>query len=127
MFRVVIETIEHKYHRYSTLGDFFGKPEKMTIRVTAMGNWKYEFLIALHEYVESQLCREMGISHQTIDRWDMNYEKKRKPGDNSEPGEHPKCPYRKAHFSALAVEMFVATQLGVDWVEYEKACNRMFA
>ena len=51
---------------------------------------------------------------------DRAYEAKRKPGDDSEPGDDPRAPYHFAHVFAEKIERLLATELGVDWSAYDK-------
>lgn len=82
-------------------------------------------MLGVHELCEALMCMDQGISFKAIDRWDMAYEKNRKPGDESEPGEHKGCPYRDAHLTALRIEMAMAVELGVDWCAYERRLNEV--
>lgn len=76
-------------------------------------------LIAVHELVEVLLCKHDGVTQKSVDKFDMAYEKKRKPNDDSEPGDNPKAPYVKQHCIATGVERILAAGLGVSWKEYE--------
>jgi hypothetical protein len=96
------------------------KDETILIFVSKMSDWRYEFLVALHELVEVFLCRYSGVGQKQVDRFDIAYEKKRKAGDESEPGDSPKAPYRTQHCIATGVERIVAAFLGVVWADYEK-------
>jgi hypothetical protein len=117
---ICIKTIPHKEHRYETVGDWFYEGETLNIRVSKMSDWRYEFLVALHELVEVFLCRYSGVGQKQVDRFDIAYEKKRKAGDESEPGDSPKAPYRTQHCIATGVERIVAAFLGVVWADYDK-------
>lgn len=100
--------------RYSSIGDWFpdgGGTDR--IEVQEMGNRIYEFLIAIHELVESELCRMNGVTSEQVDEWDIHTFK----GDG-EPGDDPLCPYHKEHVFASKVERMVANEMGVDWNSY---------
>ena len=45
----------------------------------------------------------------------------RKSGDESEPGDALKSPYRTQHFCAEVIERMYASMLKVDWREYSEA------
>jgi len=61
-----------------------------------------------------------------IDDFDMKYEATRMEDDHtSEPGDHPLAPYRLEHFAATTFERLFATELGVEWYEYEEAVNSL--
>jgi|GEM_PF-1935914 len=114
MYKANIDTIPHRDQRYDTCGDWFQEGARMMIRVSSMGERRYEFLVGIHELVEAELCRQMGISEQTVDAWDLAHE------DEDEPGAMEKCPYREAHLRAEAIERVLANDLGVDWEHYSK-------
>ncbi|HSS95839.1 MAG TPA: hypothetical protein VLK33_02350 [Terriglobales bacterium] len=127
MLPVSIKTIPHKNQRYSTCGDWYYDEEKtLCIRVSQMEDARYEFLVALHELVEVKLCEWCGVTQKQVDDFDMDYEKSREPGDDSEPGDSPSAPYRFQHCLATGIERIVATVLGVDWKSYEAAINALF-
>jgi hypothetical protein len=50
-----------------------------------------------HEAIEAYLAIHAGVSPEAVDEFDRAYEPKRKAGDDSEPGDDPKAPYRKPH------------------------------
>jgi hypothetical protein len=86
-----------------------------------MGNDDYAFLVAIHELVEVWLCNKRGITDEAVSAFDIEYEKNRPEGDESEPGNHPDAPYRKEHFFATNIERMIALELGLDWEKYSKA------
>lgn len=129
--KITIRTIPHKLHRYPTIGDwtfYDNNPEglSMDIAVSDMENWGFELLIALHEMVEAVMCKSAGVTPEMVDAFDMEFEKNRKPGDFLEPGYAKDAPYRKQHLIAEGIEKIVAAELGVNWAEYEKACDALF-
>ena len=123
--RIVIETIPHKKQRYSTVGDWVtDKDGTVHIFVSDMGNEDYAFLVGLHELIEQKLCAKRGISQQSVDRFDKQFERDRakgKHGEDDEAGDDPKAPYRKEHFFGTNVEALMCGELGLDWRKYEKA------
>lgn len=123
---ILITTIPHDKQRYPTVGDWewFG-PDQLNIRVSDMGNWKYEVLVALHEAIEVLLCKDRDIKQLDVDEFDIEYEKNKTEGDTSEPGDHPDAPYKNEHFFATSIERLMAAELGVDWGEYEKTINSL--
>lgn len=122
-----VKVIPHNQQRYETVGDWYFNPDnnRLTIRVSAMRDRKYEFLVALHEQVESMLCLERGICEKEITLFDMAFEAKREAGNTDEPGDDPAAPYRKEHFFATSIERLAAAELGVDWRKYEEAVNSL--
>lgn len=117
---IIIKTIPHNKHRYPTVGDWYYKGDTLHIRVSKLSNWRYEFLIALHELVEVFLCRHSGVTQKQVDKFDIVFEKRRKPGNTDEPGDGKKAPYRTQHCIATGVERIAAAFLGVSWGDYEK-------
>jgi len=124
---ILIETIPHSKQRYPTVGDWFYSSggTVLNIYVSKMGNWKYEALIVVHELVEVLICKHQKISQQAVDKFDTRYESLRLPGDESEPGDDVKSPYKLAHCVATGVERIVAAMLGVSWKRYEQALSRL--
>jgi hypothetical protein len=120
--RICIETIPHDHQLYDTVGNYFTDPIGIRqIRVSEMGNADYEFLVALHELIESHLCQKRGISDESIDAFDKQFEEHRKLGvhsDDEEPGGHPDAPYYREHQFASIIEILMAYELGVDWNDY---------
>ena len=123
MLNIEIKTIPHDQQRYDTVGDYWIDPQsgKLQIRVSEMGNWKFEALVAHHELTEYLQITHEGISVEEIDKFDMAYENSRPPGDFSEPGNDPRAPYHDAHLVATDLECVLAMRLGVDWAEYDRA------
>jgi hypothetical protein len=126
LLNIKIKTIPHDQQRYNTVGDYWIDPQtgSLEIRVSDMGNWRSEALLAVHELVEYLQITHEGISIDEIDRFDIDFESSRREGDFSEPGNDPKAPYFKAHQVATFVEAGLAMELGVDWNEYgKKVCS----
>jgi hypothetical protein len=116
---ITIETVPAAKMRYPTAGDWQFKADgSLHIAVARMSNRRYEFLLALHELVEAMLCEEAGVSQAAVDAFDVGYEKRRKPGDDSEPGDAAGAPYRPEHVIASVTERLAADLLKVDWNRY---------
>lgn len=120
--QISIKTIKHADQDYETAGNFFKDALGEThVLVSEMGNENFEFLVALHELVEQKLCEVSGITDEAITAFDVEFEKNRKPGDTSEPGDDPRAPYRAEHCFATGIERLMCAALGVKWDDYEKA------
>jgi len=121
---ITIKTIPHDEQRYETPGDWWFDPDgTLQIRVSDIGNWKYEALVAVHEMHEVLLCKSRGITVAQVDAFDIQFEKDRADGNHSpeeEPGSDPSCPCHQEHIFATALEELFAQQLGVPWKEYDK-------
>lgn len=121
--KITIETIPHEQHREAagpTIGDWqFDPAGNLAIRVSALGDPDYEFLVGIHEMLEAWLCHKHGIRQEDVDAFDRSH----RVWD--EPGEHPEAPYRCEHRFAEIVEKLVAHELGVEWAQYGDAINAL--
>lgn len=126
MKEINIKIIPHSHQRYDTCGDWwFDEKNDLFIRVSESGNWKYNVLVALHEAHEALLCKDRGIDERAITQFDIEFEDSRIKGNDDEPGDDPKAPYKKEHFFATNLERMFAAELGVDWNEYDKEINNL--
>lgn len=125
--QINIVTIPHAEQRYPTCGDWQFGGDTLTIRVSDMGNPDYEFLVGIHEAIEAWLAvkRSGPEVEKALDVFDMQYEKDRKEGDNSEPGDDAKCPVYLEHQVATGVERILAGLLGVDWNTYNSSVEEL--
>lgn len=122
---IVIKTIPHSKQRYRTCGDWwFDKNGNLEIRVSKLGDWRYEALIAFHELREVLFSKHIGITTEQVDEFDMKYEKERDAGEHGpedEPGNDSKCPIFEQHIAATQAERALAYDLDVNWNEYADA------
>ena len=127
MLDIQIKTIPHDEQRYPTVGDYWLDPVtgRLEIRVSDMGNWKYEALVAIHELAEYLQITHEGVPIEDIDRFDIEFERGRRSDDFSEPGNNPQAPYFLAHQVATCIEAMMANRLGVDWNDYDKKVNEL--
>ena len=117
--RIVIETIPHKAQRYPSCGDWLYEGNTLKIFVSKTRDWRYSFLVAVHELIEAGLCKRAGITQEAVDKFDMKFKGKGEPGDD------PKAPYRQQHAVATDIERYLATMLKVNWQKYEAALNKL--
>ena len=121
--KITIETIPHGDQRYPTAGDWVWiAPGELSIRVSDMGNVRYEAAIGLHELVEAILCYDAQIPQEAVDTFDALHAKELRAG---EPGDDPGAPYREQHCFATAVERMLIAALGVPWAEYDAAVEAL--
>ena len=133
--KIVIETIPHDQHRYPTCGDWFKTDDGVIhIRVSDLGNWREELLIAVHELVEWAKCTQDGVTQEQVDRFDTTFEEARESAlcdpaiaekekaliAIEEPGDSYNAPYRQQHCLATGIERILAAALNVCWSDYEK-------
>lgn len=88
MLPVLIRFIPHKEQAYDTVGDYgesftLLKGEKrrrrfLWFKVSKMKDWRYEFLVVIHELVEWAFVRHAGIKISEIDAFDKEMEENRK-------------------------------------------------
>lgn len=125
--KITIETIPHRLQAYATVGNWGFRPRSgnLEISVSEMGDEDFEFLVGLHELVESWLCRKAGVTDEEVTAFDKAFEANRETGNTDEPGNEPNAPYRQMHKTATLVEMIVADAMGVDWSIYEKKVNSL--
>lgn len=91
-------------------------------------NWKYEFLVALHELVEWALIHDKGLAIEDIDEFDIKFEKEREEGKHGkydEPGNDQNAPYYIEHQIATSIEQAMAVFLKVDWNHYDKTVGEL--
>ena len=113
----LIKFIPQSEQRYATLGDYQTTGDLCEIRVSTQPNSVFSMAIALHELVETYLCRLAGITDDEIDKWDLSWKSSEEPGDD------PNCPYYQQHQFATKIERQFIESLGYDWKLYIEATN----
>lgn len=117
--KIIIETIPHEAHRYTTVGDwYYDSDGVLNIKVSKLSDWRREMLIAVHELVEVLTCKNDGVTQEVVDKFDTVFEANRKEGNEDEPGDDPSAPYVNQHCLATGIERILAQQWGVKWNEY---------
>jgi len=124
---ISIKQIPAKRQRYRTLGDYFYNKNILSILVNQELGEKAFCAVALHEFVESTLCRFRGIPEVDITNWDIGYEKTREREfapcgckHYEEPGDDPHAPYWREHQLATTIERMYIHDLGQNWGDYEQ-------
>jgi hypothetical protein len=117
--KITIETVPHDQQVYPTVGDWRLADGVLAIRVSKMGNWRYEAAVATHELLEALLCMDAAIGAAEVDAFDMTY-----TGDG-EPGDDPAAPYHRQHCFATAVERMLIAAMGLPWGEYDAAVEAL--
>lgn len=120
--KITIEVINHKSQRYETCGDWqFKDDNNLLIRVSNLNDTKMNCCVALHELIEALLCKfaTPEVTEKVVDEFDFAFEKNRKRGDTSEPGEDARAPYFEQHLFASGIERAFAYALKVNWEDYE--------
>ena len=124
---ITIEVIEHHAQRYDTCGDWQYNKDKteLKIKVSDLGDWRYNALVGLHEAIEALSCEQHGITEKMVDDFDIIFEKNRSVDDPAEPGDAFDAPYRHQHFFATSIERLIAQELDVSWSTYEAEIDKL--
>lgn len=121
--KVNFKTIPYTEHRYPTIGDYWRTDDgTLEFRVTEMPDWRAEAAVFLHEFVESMLCKQRGITWESIDAFDKQFETEGH-GEHDEPGDDPRAPYRNEHRFAENIERAFLAALDLHWDDYDKICE----
>jgi len=94
------------------IGDWFWEGETLHVRAVTGQGVETSFLVALHEMVEAVLCNKHGVSEAAVDAFDAQFELE-EHGEDDEPGDDPRAPYRAEHRQAMLIEMLMANFLGL--------------
>jgi hypothetical protein len=137
---IIIEIINHKDQPLGQPGDWFFvgeghpsdssaivdyyQPGDLIVRVSDLGDWRYNFLLARHEMDEAILCKANGITTKQVIERDASPEAEKDDPDSF--SGYPGAPYQAQHNDALASEWQMARLLGVDWDEYGKAFSKFW-
>lgn len=125
MIPIDIKSINHKDHRYETVGDYYLENGVQKFVVSDMQNPDYEKLVILHEFIEQWLTEKRGISEESISAFDIEFEKNREEGNLEEPGDDKNAPYKKEHRFAENIERMVCHELGLDWNAYNETIENL--
>ena len=118
--RIVIETIPHESQRYNTCGDWFFEADgELKIFVSETGDKRMNLLVAVHELTEAVLCEDRGIAEEDVLAFDLAH------ADLDDPGHDPNAPYNLEHTIAEIIERILATEMSINWFEYEKVLDAL--
>jgi hypothetical protein len=102
--------------RYDTCGDWEVVDDVLDITAARGSDPRYAISVALHEFIESTLCLQAGITTEDVDNFDIHG-----PGALiDDPGRDIRAPYHKQHIFAEAMEHNFANHLGINWAQYDK-------
>lgn len=123
---LLIFTIPHGLQAYETVGNWaILKSGEIIIFVSDTGNEYCNALVAVHELWEVLLCKKRGITQESVDKFDIEYEKNRAEDNDEEPGDQPDAPYHREHCSATGVERILCAELGIPWKVYEETLDKL--
>lgn len=121
---IIIKTIPNTEQRPEVDGCdwFWDEHGDLQVRVSPMSDWRYEFLLGIHEAVEAVMCKHNGVTQQQVDEFDTQYASTH-PVD-AEAGDDTAAPYKREHCFATAIERILCAELGVDWKTYDDELKR---
>lgn len=96
---------------------FWDAAGNLQVQVAPMSDWRYEMLLAIHETVEALMCKHKGVTQQSVDAFDQEYDKTHSTDCNA--GDDTAAPYKRAHCFATAIERILCAELDVDWKTYD--------
>jgi hypothetical protein len=115
--------------RFTTLGDWWQDCDgTYTIAVTEMRDWRYQFLVLMHELTEWSICCATGVSAKIADEFDAAWEEDIKSGLVSvsvEAGFDKACPYRQGHVWGARMERLFCYLLKANWKDYCRECDEL--
>lgn len=123
-----IKTIPHSEMPYPTAGNWRVDDGLIEVEVADMKNEDYHFLVIVHELIEAYLCKRAGITQESVDAFDIEFEKQRSKSltlSTAEPGDNRFAPYERQHNIASGIERILMAELGVKIQDYESAINAL--
>lgn len=111
--------VPHRQQRYDTAGDYQETVMGWQVFISKLPDWRYEFLVALHELAEMALTKHHGVPWEVIDKFDMDHP------ELDDPGACKHAPYHLEHMDAEKLERLAAHMLEVEWDEYQIALDAL--
>jgi hypothetical protein len=119
-----MKVIPHAEQRYDTIGDYWEDADgTWQFRVSDLGDWRYNYTVLLHEFLEYALTKQAGISEQSILNFDLAVPVNSPYADD--PGFDPAAPYHKEHVFADSIERLMAPGLGITTRNAEVAMEAL--
>lgn len=122
--KIEMEVIPHQEQRYDTLGDYWVTEDgTWHFRVSDLGDWRYNFSVLLHEFIEVALLTHKGVTEPEVLAFDLSV-----PEDSpyaNDPGFDPKSPYHAEHVYADCMERLIAPHLGMSFTDPWKAAENL--
>ena len=119
-----MKVIPHSDQRYDTLGDYWiDEDGTWQFRVSDMGDWRYNFSVLLHEFVEFALLQHKGVSEEDVLAFDLAVPQDSPYADD--PGFDPKAPYHEEHVYADCMERLIAPKLGMSFTDPWAAAEKL--
>ena len=105
--RIVMEVIPHQDQRYETLGDYWMDADgTLQFRTSDLGDWRYNFSILLHEFIEYAVLLHKGVPESDVLAFDLAVKPDSKYAED--PGFDPAAPYHREHVLADTMERLLS-------------------
>lgn len=108
--------------RFTTAGDWtMRKDGSFEIWICETKDWRYQFIVLMHELTEWAWCLKNKVSAAKADAFDDQWEWELKNGihrPEEEAGFDKRCPYRGGHVWGARIEHLFCWILGVKWRVY---------
>jgi hypothetical protein len=111
---------DQRFDIVEQVGDYFETDDTIEFRITEFKNPAYSYAILLHELHEKIRNDQLGISDESVDRFDLEHP------ELADPGMSPDAPYHITHMEADVLERLFIILSGNNWIEYEKAIKDLF-
>lgn len=123
---ISIQVIPNDQHRPGITGAdwFWDEAGNLHVKVSKLSDWRREIALGMHEAAEAILCKHNGVTQKSVDEFDAKWEKEH-PAEKIAAGDQSDSPYRREHGFATAVERILASELGIDWNDYDEELNRL--
>ncbi len=116
---IIIKVIPESEQRVEVSGAdwFWDEKGDLQVRVSPMSDWRREVLLAVHETVEAIMCKQNGVTQQSVDKFDEEFYKTHT--DDIDAGDESGAPYEHEHCIATAIERTLCAELRVNWKSYD--------
>jgi hypothetical protein len=114
-----VQFIPHDIQPYNTVGWYHEDEDFIRFQISDTGNPNYNNAILIHEFQEWSRNKQLGITDDSVDKFDLAHP------ENDDPGLLPDAPYHKTHMEGDALERLYIILTGEDWVEYQKRLDEM--
>jgi len=119
--RIIIEFIDQKDQRYDTVGDYGETEDGVWFKITKFEeNPMRSIYVLMHEMWEFFRNKQLGISVEDVDDFDLSHP------ELDDPGLSPNSPYHKTHMESDAIERLCCVLAQDDWVDYESEIESIF-
>lgn len=125
---IIIKVIPEVEQRKEVNGaDWFWDADgNLQVRVSPMSDWRREVLLGFHEAIEAVCCRYLGVSQQSVDIFDQQFDAAHPDEPDLNAGDDPLAPYDRAHTLATCCERALAFALNVQWGDYDRELGESY-